>query len=517
MFFKKYISTHLIKKSLVSLLIFSLCLTNSTLVSADTTTKSPYNGSVYTQQSKHYNDKIFHGIDVSFYQKTIDWNKAKADGVDYAFIRLGYRGSAQATLNMDTMYDTNMKGAAAAGVRTGIYFFTQAITVNEAIEEANYCINNMKGYTVNMPVAIDFESVGGAGRMYSAKLSTEKYTAIVSAFCDTIAAAGYTPAVYSSYSEFHDKLNGEELSSKYRIWLAHYASATTFEYNYQFWQYSSVGKIDGIPANVDCNFFYTSTNLDSAVGAVITAPVSGSAVGDISNANIKVKGSTRSTGEALEPELKVTLNGNTLVKNSDYTAVFTDNIYPGLATVTVTGINNFTGVKTQTFIIKPKNFKKFKAAIDNETVNLNWGKLSGSTGFELYRKDTYNDKYNLIADIIEPETFTYSDLSVLSGKYEKYYRIRGYITVNDTRYYTNFVKLTVCAKTEKKCWSTIKTYVTKKPKGGRKLALVTPYKRMKYLGDTLLKNGKYAHHVIYKTPKKKVEGYIKTGSNILFK
>lgn len=113
------------------------------------------------------------GIDVSSYQKTIDWNKVKADGIDYAFVRVAFRGYGDAgTLNTDGKFAENLKNAPAAGVKTGAYIYSQAITVKEAVEEANFILKHIKGYDVTLPVVIDYEyAATGVGRLYNAKLS----------------------------------------------------------------------------------------------------------------------------------------------------------------------------------------------------------------------------------------------------------------------------------------------------------------------------------------------------------
>ena len=118
-------------------------------------------GVTYSHNSRFAGYSIVNGIDVSSYQKTIDWNKVKADGIDYAFIRVGFRGYGDSgSLNADGKYAENLKNAVAAGVKVGVYIYSQAITTKEGIEEANFILNKIKGYDVTLPVVIDYEYAG---------------------------------------------------------------------------------------------------------------------------------------------------------------------------------------------------------------------------------------------------------------------------------------------------------------------------------------------------------------------
>lgn len=194
------------------------------------------------------------GIDVSKYQGDIDWEKVKADGVEYAFIRLGLRGYGSGKIVIDEYYEENMREASAAGVETGVYFFTQAITVEEAVEEANYVIENMADYDVTYPVVFDVEMiVGDDGR--ANELSQELRTDICIAFCDTIKAAGYTPMIYGNVRCFTQMLDMPRLEA-YEKWYAFYDNYMYMPYEVSVWQYSEKGSVNGIKGNVDMNISY---------------------------------------------------------------------------------------------------------------------------------------------------------------------------------------------------------------------------------------------------------------------
>lgn len=223
---------------------------------------------VYTTRSSGYiHNSRFDGydirdvIDVSSHQTSLNWKKVKDSGINYAIIRAGFRGYGESgSMNVDTHFKENMKEALQYGLEVGVYFFSQAITEAEAIEEANYVLNLIKDYKVTLPVVIDFEyasdSNGLTGRLYKANLSKSKQTAICKAFCKTVAAKGYTPMIYANKQMLENDLNAAELAKSYKIWLANYTNCTSYGGTYEFWQYTSSGSVSGIYGNVDKSFWY---------------------------------------------------------------------------------------------------------------------------------------------------------------------------------------------------------------------------------------------------------------------
>ena len=193
------------------------------------------------------------GIDVSKWQGDIDWDKVKASGVEFVIIRAGYRGSQTGALVEDPYFLKNIRGASKAGLKVGVYFFTQAINEVEAVEEASMVLALCEGYDLEYPVIIDSEGAGGEGRADS--LDAETRTKVCQAFCETIKSAGYEAGVYASRNWFNSNLNVKELD-KYRIWLAEYRSTPLYSGYYDMWQYTSKGQIDGIEGNVDLNISY---------------------------------------------------------------------------------------------------------------------------------------------------------------------------------------------------------------------------------------------------------------------
>ena len=191
------------------------------------------------------------GIDVSKWNGTIDWNAVKNSGVSYVIIRCGYRGSSQGTLIEDPKFKSNIRGATAAGLKVGVYFFTQAVDEVEAVEEASMVLELIQGYRISYPVFLDVESRGG--RADSIDKATR--TAVCKAFCQTIQNAGYTAGIYANKTWLDKKINTSELSS-YKIWLAQYAASPTYTGRYDLWQYTSTGRVSGISGNVDLNLSY---------------------------------------------------------------------------------------------------------------------------------------------------------------------------------------------------------------------------------------------------------------------
>lgn len=193
------------------------------------------------------------GIDVSKWQGEIDWDKVKQDGIDFAIIRCGYRGSVTGTLVEDPYFAQNIKAASAAGIKVGVYFFTQATNEVEAVEEASMVVSLIRDYELQYPVFIDTEGAGGDGRADG--LDVETRTAVCEAFCATIENAGYEAGIYASRNWYNKKLETPSLE-RYTIWLAEYRSVPIYQGYYQMWQYTSKGSVNGISGRVDLNISY---------------------------------------------------------------------------------------------------------------------------------------------------------------------------------------------------------------------------------------------------------------------
>ena len=192
------------------------------------------------------------GIDVSKWNGNIDWNAVKNSGVSYVIIRCGYRGSTTGALIEDPKFRSNIQGAQKAGLKVGVYFFTQAVNEVEAVEEASMVISLVKGYNISYPVFLDVEASNGRGD----RIDAATRTAVCRAFCQTIQNSGYKAGIYANKTWLNSYLDAPGLSS-YKIWLAQYAASPSYtRTRYDMWQYSSKGSVAGISGNVDMNISY---------------------------------------------------------------------------------------------------------------------------------------------------------------------------------------------------------------------------------------------------------------------
>lgn len=192
------------------------------------------------------------GIDVSKWNGGIDWSAVKNSGVSYVIIRCGYRGSTTGALIEDPKFKTNIQGALNAGLKVGVYFFTQAVNEVEAVEEASMVLSLVKGYNISYPIFLDVESSGGRAD----SIGADTRTAVCKAFCQTIQNSGYKAGIYANKTWFTSYINTGSLTS-YKIWLAQYAATPTYtKTKYDMWQYSSRGSVSGISGNVDMNISY---------------------------------------------------------------------------------------------------------------------------------------------------------------------------------------------------------------------------------------------------------------------
>ena len=296
-------------------------------------TYSSYTKSNYSHQDQFSGLTIANGIDVSEWQGNINWTKVKAAGIDFAFIRVGARGYGSAgNMIADKYYDQNMKNAIAAGVNVGIYVFSQAITTKEAEEEAQYILDRIGSYNVSLPLVLDYEFYSG-GRLQKAKLSKDAGTNVCLAFCKKIETAGYTPMVYANPDMLNNHLNPDTISNSYPVWLANYTTNTKYNGTFSYWQYSSVGKVDGISGNTDMNFYYNVPDNHLAKATITPIP------------------DQMYTGEKVTPTLNVKLNRTALTLNKDYTVSYSYNTDIGTAKATITGANGTIGTRSITLTL----------------------------------------------------------------------------------------------------------------------------------------------------------------------
>ena len=199
------------------------------------------------------------GVDVSAHQGEIDWARVAASGVEFAIIRAGYRGYTAGDVYQDAYFTRNIEGALAAGLDVGVYFFSQAVSVEEAVEEAEALLAWIEGYDIRYPVIFDWERIGTEPARTD-PVDGATITACAQAFCSLVEQAGYLPMTYANPYTVFDDLDIAQLSA-YPFWLAHYTTdwqPTFFAWDFQMWQYTSSGRVDGIEGNVDLNLCLVS-------------------------------------------------------------------------------------------------------------------------------------------------------------------------------------------------------------------------------------------------------------------
>lgn len=196
------------------------------------------------------------GIDVSQFQNHIDWEKVKDYGIDYAIVRVGIRGYGSGLIVLDKEFENNMKGLSDNNIDAGVYFFSQAISEEEAIEEADFVLESIAPYNVTYPVCLDIERITD-GNARADKLSKEDRTAYAIAFCERVKEKGYTPMIYGNMYTLYSMLDMGQIKD-YDIWFAFYNDYLYFPYKINTWQYTEKLSIPGISTKVDGNITFIS-------------------------------------------------------------------------------------------------------------------------------------------------------------------------------------------------------------------------------------------------------------------
>ena len=256
--------------SLLAILLVMLCLLQRTenpeqATTADTQlatepTLPPPEANPYGPTDFQYDGKYLTciagasrlGIDVSAHQKEIDWTAVAEAGIRFVMIRVGYRGYETGELILDEFAQRNYQGARAAGLDVGVYLFAQAISVEEAREEAEFLLDAIDGWEVALPVVYDWEYVSADAR--TGAVDKRTVTDCTVAFCEAVQKKNYTPMVYFNRHQAQDFLHLEELTD-YPFWLAMYSDRMTYPYRVQMWQYTQTGRVPGIQGDVDINLW----------------------------------------------------------------------------------------------------------------------------------------------------------------------------------------------------------------------------------------------------------------------
>ena len=192
------------------------------------------------------------GVDVSAFQKDIDWQKVKDSGIRFAMLRLGYRGYESGKLVEDEYIQQNLEQTKAIGMPIGAYFFSQALTIKEVDEEIDFMLKILGDYQLHMPIVLDWEIPTADAR--TAQMDARTLTALQEYFCKTMTEKGFTPMVYFNWHQSNTLLYLNELED-YPFWLALYGSRMTYPYHVEMWQYTDSGRVPGIQGGVDLNVY----------------------------------------------------------------------------------------------------------------------------------------------------------------------------------------------------------------------------------------------------------------------
>ena len=189
----------------------------------------------------------FKGIDVSKWNGNIDWQKVRNSGIDFAIIREGY--GKKSPTQIDKKFKENIESAKSVGINCGVYHYSYADSIDDAVNEAQFCLENIQGYALEYPVIFDVED------KEMLKLNTRQRTDICMKFCETIERAGYYAMIYANKNWLDNYLYADELLKRFDLWLAQW-DIDKPSYSCGIWQYSSTGQVDGISGNVDLNISY---------------------------------------------------------------------------------------------------------------------------------------------------------------------------------------------------------------------------------------------------------------------
>ncbi len=414
---------------------------------------SPFMNDTYMHTNPLSYNGIRNGIDVSKYQKNIDWSQVRAAGVEFAIIRAGYRGyGEEGNMGDDEYFYQNMSGALSVGIEVGAYVFSQATTELEAIQEAEYLLNKIQGFPITMPVVIDYEyaSVGGGagGRLYDAKLTKSQATNVCMAFCQRVAAAGYEPMIYANSTMLNNQLDAATLSANYKIWLANYTTQTDYNGIYHMWQYTSKGAVPGIIGNVDCNFLYV-------VPQNVTEPTLTLSAQNQSTTTVELtwqKPEDTTGYEVVSYEIQV-YNPEyqqymplVSIYEPNTTTYLHENLTPGTEykyRIIGNYILNYqsmygTPSPELTTATLPEKLNNLTSPSRTDTrIRLNWDKVEGAMGYQIYEYIPDLGIYQKNTTISDSDTLTFVDTQKLTGKTYKY-KVRAFLKAGGKNYFGAF-------------------------------------------------------------------------------
>ena len=408
------------------------------------TTDGDYTSATYYHRSDYEDYQLINGIDVSWWQaknKTttlLNWEEIHNAGIDFAFVRVGSRDSSSGSIYEDTAADSHIQAALENDINIGLYIFSQALTEKEAREEANFVLNQIDKYDwdVTLPIVIDREK-GSYNRLTAGKLSKTKETAVCQAFADTIVEAGYQASVYASYSWIKSYINTDDLTDC-GIWIARYNNTTTSNtksgtayadvpYDYDFWQYSSTSRVDGYSGNLDTNFWYKDTSIKTTGLKATAESATGPVTLSWSEAADDVTG-YRVYRYDPDQDKYVYLKSTTSRKYTDEDVTSGKTYQSKVRCYWTIGGTNYYGNYSSVVSVTtpPAKVSGVSTAVRSSTyLTLSWDKVSGASGYRIYKYNTSSKSYEKVTTISKGSTVSYK-ITGLTVATEYQFKVRAY-------------------------------------------------------------------------------------------
>lgn len=419
------------------------------------TTEGDYTDATYYHRSEFANYDLINGIDVSWWQgggkgstkSNVNWEQAHDAGIDYVFVRVASRDTTDGSIYEDTSADAHIQGALENDINVGLYVFSQALTVKEAEEEADYVLEllDQYGWDVTMPIVMDREA-GSYKRLTAGMLSKTKETNICNAFANVISDAGYTPMVYASASWFVNYIDQASLEENgCKIWLARYNNSTdkqvnstlTYEklsaINYEFWQYSSAGKVSGYSGKLDVDFWYKDTSAKTE-DLTATANAAGSVTLEWSEAD----DAHMYRLYRFDPEQ----NKYVAIQSAADTSYTDTDLTPGetyqykVRCYWTIGGTNYYGTYSDVLEATTLPAKVETITADSctaTTITLSWDEIYGATGYRIYQYNPDSAKFEKLTDVSADMT-SFKVAGLASAK-EQQFKVRAYKTLGGTNYW----------------------------------------------------------------------------------
>lgn len=413
------------------------------------TTEGTYTSATYYHKADYEDYQLINGIDVSWWQTkdkqntALDWEKAHDAGIDFAFVRVGSRDTSDGSIYEDTAADSHIQAALENDINIGLYIFSQALTEKEAREEAKFVLKQIDKYDwdVTLPIVIDREK-GSHNRLTGGKLSKTKETAVCQAFADTITKEGYQASVYASYAWIKSYIDTDSLD-KCGIWIARYNNTTTSNsksgsayedvlYDYDFWQYSSISRVSGYAGNLDANFWYKDTAIKTTGLKAEAESASGPVTLSWSKVAEDVTGYRVYRYDATEDKYVYLKSTKSRSYSDEDVSSGKTYQYRVRCYWTIGGTNyygNYSSVVSVT--TPPAKVSNVSTEKKSSTyLTLSWKKVSGASGYRVYKYNTKTKAYEKVTTIASGSTTSYK-VTGLTSATEYQFKVRAYKKTDD--------------------------------------------------------------------------------------